>query len=165
MSVSLHYLTVSVRVGPGSVERLHPTRLAEHVLGSHGVEAVCGQVFLSLCKKKKKKKNNNNNNNNNNNKNNNNTNNNSSSSNNNNNNNNNNNRIQTCNSRFFTIFSLHREPCPTRTLKWSGRSRVQITCNTSSVYSVQHVMLCATWYEGTAQLLSLTEFKSHLFEL
>ena len=27
------------------------------------------------------------------------------------------------------------------------------------------VMLHATWYEGTAQLLSLTEFKSHLFEL
>ena len=30
-------------------------------------------------------------------------------------------------------------------------------------------LLCATcrntWYEGTAQLLSLTEFKSHLFEL
>ena len=27
------------------------------------------------------------------------------------------------------------------------------------------VMLSATWYEGTAQLLSLTEMKSHLFEL
>ena len=26
-------------------------------------------------------------------------------------------------------------------------------------------MSCATSYEGTAQLLSLTEFKSHLFEL
>ena len=26
-------------------------------------------------------------------------------------------------------------------------------------------MLCATWYQGTAQLLSLTEFKSHLFQL
>ena len=26
-------------------------------------------------------------------------------------------------------------------------------------------MLRATWYEETAQLLSLTEFKSHLFEL
>ena len=26
-------------------------------------------------------------------------------------------------------------------------------------------MLRATWYEGTAQLLSLTELKSHLFEL
>ena len=27
------------------------------------------------------------------------------------------------------------------------------------------VMLRATWYEGTAQLLRLTELKSHLFEL
>ena len=27
------------------------------------------------------------------------------------------------------------------------------------------VMVRATWYEGTAQLLSLTELKSHLFEL
>ena len=27
------------------------------------------------------------------------------------------------------------------------------------------VMLRATWYEGTAQLLSWTELKSHLFEL
>ena len=27
------------------------------------------------------------------------------------------------------------------------------------------VMLRATWYEGTAQLLSLTELKSHLLEL
>ena len=31
--------------------------------------------------------------------------------------------------------------------------RALITCN----------MSCATWYEGTAQLLSLTEFISHLF--
>ena len=43
--------------------------------------------------------------------------------------------------------------------------RVQITCNTSGAYHVQHVMLCAMWYEGTAQPLSLTEFNSHLFEL
>ena len=27
------------------------------------------------------------------------------------------------------------------------------------------VMLRASWYKGTAQLLSLTELKSHLFEL
>ena len=33
-----------------------------------------------------------------------------------------------------------------------GRYRVQITCNTSCG---------ATWYKGAAQLLSLTEFKSH----
>ena len=29
---------------------------------------------------------------------------------------------------------------------------------------MQHVVLRATWYKGTAHLLSLTEFKSHLFE-
>ena len=37
--------------------------------------------------------------------------------------------------------------------KSRGTHRVVITCN----------VLCATWYEGTAQLLSLTELKSHLF--
>ena len=43
-------------------------------------------------------------------------------------------------------------------------NRVQIMCNTSSAYHVQHVVLCATWYEGTAQRLCLTEHKLHLFE-
>ena len=33
---------------------------------------------------------------------------------------------------FLTISSLRRETSPTRTLKWPGRSHVQITCNTSS---------------------------------
>ena len=82
----------------------------------------------------------------------------------NNNNNNNNNHIQRRNSRFFTISSQHRELSPTRTLKWPRCNRVQITCNTSSAHHMQHV-LHATWYQGTAQLLSLTELKSHLFEL
>ena len=77
----------------------------------------------------------------------------------------NNNHIQRRNSRFFTISSLHRELSPTRTLKWLGRNRVQIMCNTFSAYHVQHVLIRGTWYEGTAQLLSLTELKSHLFEL
>ena len=49
------------------------------------------------------------------------------------------------------------------TLKRPGSNRVQITYNTSSAYHVQHVVLRATQYEGSAQLLSLTEFKSHLF--
>ena len=74
-----------------------------------------------------------------------------------NNNNNNNNRIQRRYSRFFTISSLHREH--------SRHNRVQIMCNTSSAYHVQRVVLRATWYKGTAQLLNLTELKSHLFEL
>ena len=79
---------------------------------------------------------------------------------NNNNNNNNNNCIQRCNSRFFRISSLHREPSPTHPLKWARCNHVQITCNTSSVYHMQHVVLPTKWYKGTAQLLSLTEFKS-----
>ena len=44
---------------------------------------------------------------------------------------------------------------PTHMLKWPGRSHVQITCNTLSAYHMQLVVLRATWYEGTAQLLSL----------
>ena len=60
-----------------------------------------------------------------------------------------------------TISSLHRKLSPTHTLKWPGHNRVQITCNTSSAYHVQHVVWCVTWYEGTAQLLCFTEFISH----
>ena len=62
---------------------------------------------------------------------------------------------------FFAISVLRRELSPTS--QWPGRNRVQTTCNTLSAYHVQHVMLFATWYEGTAQLLSLTEFKLYLF--
>ena len=83
----------------------------------------------------------------------------------NNNNNNNNNRIPRRNSRFFTISSLCCELSLTRAPKWPGRNHEQITCKTLSAYHVQHVMLCAMWYEGTSPLLSLTEFKSHLLEL
>ena len=67
-------------------------------------------------------------------------------------------------SKLFTISSPRREPSPTRTFKWPGRNRVQITCNTSSACHVQHVVLRATWYEGTAQVFSLIELKSHFFE-
>ena len=49
----------------------------------------------------------------------------------------------------------------------------QVARAQSCANHVQHIqrlsrasgMLRATWYEGTAQLLSLTELKSHLFEL
>ena len=76
----------------------------------------------------------------------------------------NNNCIQRRYSRFFTISSQRRELSPTRKLKWPE-------CNCAN--HVQHikrlsrasVILRATWYEGTAQLLSLTECKLHLFEL
>ena len=62
-----------------------------------------------------------------------------------------NNRIPRRNSRFLTISSLRRELSPTRTLKWPARNCVQIPCNTSSAYHVQHAVLRVTWYEGTAQ--------------
>ena len=80
-------------------------------------------------------------------------------------NNNNSNRIQRHNLRFFAISSLRCASSPIRMLKWPGLNCVQITCNTLSAYHMQHVVLGATWYEGTAQLFSLTELKSHLFEL
>ena len=84
-------------------------------------------------------------------------------------NNNSNKKKENCvhrrNLRFFAISLLRCEPFPTRTLKWPGHNHVQITCNTSSVCHMQNVMLRATWYKRTAQLLSLTDFKSHLFEL
>ena len=91
--------------------------------------------------------------------------NNSNSNNDNNNNSSSSSSIQRRNSRSFTISSLRLEPSPTRTLKWPGRNRMQITYNTSSAHHVQHVVLRVMWYEGTGQLLSLTELKSHLFEL
>ena len=65
---------------------------------------------------------------------------------------------------FFTIFILHRELLA-YTLKLPWQNHVLITYNTSSAYHVQHVVLRATKYEGTAQLLSLTELKSNLFQL
>ena len=66
---------------------------------------------------------------------------------------------------FFTISSLRREPSPKCTLKWPGHNCMQITCNTPSTYHVHNVVLCAMRYEGTAQLLSLREFKLCLFQL
>ena len=83
--------------------------------------------------------------------------------NNNNSDNNNSNHIQRRNSRFFTVSSLRSELSPIHTLKWPGRNRVQIVCNTLSAHHMLHVVLRAKWYEGTAQILSMTELKSHLF--
>ena len=77
----------------------------------------------------------------------------------------NNNCIHRRNSRFFTISSLGREPSPTHTLKWPRHNHVQITWNTSSTCHMQHVVLYATWNEGTAQILSLTEFRSFSWAL
>ena len=65
---------------------------------------------------------------------------------------------------------LQSPHCAANCLQHVGSSgpvamRVQNTCNTSNAYCVQHVVLRATWYKGIAQLLSLTELKSHLFVL
>ena len=56
-----------------------------------------------------------------------------------NNNNDNNDCTEGRKSRFFAISSMRRELSPTCTLKWPGRNRVQITCNISSAYRMQHV--------------------------
>ena len=62
---------------------------------------------------------------------------------------------------FYSLLSTLRTVSNTYTQVAKAQSwcksrathRAVITCN----------MLCARWYEGTAQLLSLTELKSHLF--
>ena len=55
--------------------------------------------------------------------------------------------------------------CPTCTLKWPGSQPCANHVQHIERLSRASVMLRATWYEGTAQLLSLTELNSHLFEL
>ena len=80
------------------------------------------------------------------------------------NNNNNNNRTDRRNSRFL------QSPHCARTV---SNMYAQVARSQSCANHVQHierlsrahVVICATWYERTAQLLSLTELKSHLFEL
>ena len=42
------YCTIAIRIGPGSVEALYTTGLAEWMLGLAGVEGVGDQVLLSL---------------------------------------------------------------------------------------------------------------------
>ena len=70
----------------------------------------------------------------------------------------NNDYIEKFKSRCFTISSQRRKLSPTRTLKWPGRNRVQITCNTSSAYHVQHVACHVARRDTSAIEL---EFKSH----
>ena len=80
-------------------------------------------------------------------------------------NNNNNNRIQRRYSRFF--YNL------LTALRTVSDTYAQVAQAQPCANHMQHierlsrasVMLCATWYEGTAQLLNLTELNSHLFEL
>ena len=48
--------------------------------------------------------------------------------------------------------------------KYAQAARVQSCANyMQHIKHLSHAMSCATWNEGTAQQLSLTEFKSHLF--
>ena len=80
---------------------------------------------------------------------------------NNNNNNNHHHRIHRRNSRFSTISSMLHQLSPTCELSWSGRKRKSHAAHRALII-VQHVVLRATWYKGTAQLLNLTDVKSHL---
>ena len=68
-------------------------------------------------------------------------------------------------SRFFTISSQRRERI---SKMYAEVAQVQSCANhVQHIERLPHasVMLRATWYEGTAQLLSFTELKLHLFEL
>ena len=93
-------------------------------------------------------------------------------------------RTERCNLRF-----LQSPPCTTNCLTYAQVARVQIMRKSRAAHQalIMCNMLCAVWYEGTAQLkkkpkthtkkrsnkcdfnsvklnLSLTELKSHLFE-
>ena len=76
-------------------------------------------------------------------------------------NNTNNNRTERRKSRFFTISSLRRDLSPTCKFRWSWRNREHSRATYRALITCD--MSCATRYEGTAQLISLTELKSHLF--
>ena len=67
-------------------------------------------------------------------------------------------------SGFLTVSSLRHELSPTRMLKWPGQS-CAVTCKSYATHRalIACNMPCASYYEGTAQLLRLTEFKLHLF--
>ena len=69
-----------------------------------------------------------------------------------------NNQIERCTSSFFynlltALWSVSNTYALVAQVKSCAAHTAFITCN----------LQCATWYEGTAQLLSLTELKSHLF--
>ena len=64
---------------------------------------------------------------------------------------------------FFTISSL-RGNCLQHTCSCGPGAIVYKLCATDGALIMCN-MSCATWCKGTAQLLSLTELKSHLFEL
>ena len=51
---------------------------------------------------------------------------------------------------FLAVSSLRRELSPTRTLKWTGCNRVQITSNTSGAYDVQHAVCLVVQRDSSA---------------
>ena len=75
----------------------------------------------------------------------------------------NNDRIERGNSRF-----LQSPHCATNYLQHiRSRGPGEIVCKSRATHRALTTcnILCATWYEWTAQLLSLTEFKSHSFQI
>ena len=82
-------------------------------------------------------------------------------SNNNSNNDDNNDCIERHNSRF-----LQSPHCTINSLQhvcWSSQGTTVCKSHATHLMPMMCSMLCATWYEGTVQLLSLAEFRSHLF--
>ena len=65
---------------------------------------------------------------------------NNSNSNNNDDDNDNNNSIKRRDSRYFIISSLRHHLSQKSTFKWPGRYSVQIMCNASSAYDMQHIV-------------------------
>ena len=62
-----------------------------------------------------------------------------------------------CNSRSFTISSLHYELFPIHTIMYKSQAKHGALIMYSMPYT--------TWSKGTSQLISLTELKLHLFQL
>ena len=77
----------------------------------------------------------------------------------------NNNRIQSRKSEiFYSLLTAPRTVSDTYAQVARAQSCANHAQHTEHLSRATCRVTC-TWYEGTAQLLSLTEFKSHLFEL
>ena len=76
-------------------------------------------------------------------------------------NNSNNGHIERRNSRFWQ--SPHCATNCLQHLRWNGQGAIMCKSRAINRVLIMCNMLCATWYKGTAQLLSFTEFKSHLW--
>ena len=78
---------------------------------------------------------------------------------------NNNNRIERRDLRSFTISDPHCAANRLQHIRSSGPGAIVCKSRAAHGALIMRNISCATWYEGTAQLLSLTELKSQLFEL